>query len=1450
MVYHWDTDNITDGDYYIWEDSDGTDHYFKYSSANTYKDEDGLKLTLTTNGSGTQKYTITDEDGNCSYFDTNGRLTKIENNQQTKSSINITYTTETGKLISTIKDGAGRVYNFTYSNNLLSRISYKGTGTSEISYVTFTYTSSKLTTITDKDGKASNYAYSGNCLLTAQDIDGYQLTYSYNTAASWQPYRVLSVEESDGDAKAGKLTFDYGHNQTTVTDHNGNTEIYQFNDWGNTVSIQDDEGHATFAKYDRNKSEETSGKVNQLNVSSKLQNTVGNVINNSSFENGSVWNVWPAGTSCQNVTTQAYSGSHSLLFTATEWSCLMSSYFTIAPGETYTFSAYLKGVSGETVMMIVNRGNLSSVSTNATIGSTDWERHEVTYTNTSSENVTGCAQLYGRAGAQVYMDCVQVEKAPTPSRYNLVENGDFRHSSGWTISANCTSADTYTTVSGETHPAKELQNTYFKVTGNPAKIKNIKQDVVVKGSTGDSFVLAGWAKGHSVPLTGDRKFAIRARFNYTDGTTSNYFDAKFNTAVDQWQYSAVAMVAGQAYSSVTVAAVYDYNVNTVYFDGIQLYKEEFGNSYTYDDETGDVISVVDLQKKNTTYEYNSNGDITRILEDNVAKMTYTYDSWRNVETATTDVGVVYSFTYDTYGNNTSVSIGNGDTKITSEAHYHRDDDDDNNAEKSDEGNRLDYTVDALGKITRYGYDPDTNMLEWVQYPEDTTATCTEYEYDTMYRMAKAECTTDTGKNMSAVYTYTNDYLTSIQTPTTTYDFAYGDFGLRESVKIGERTLATYNYTEEAVNDRKYDLDSLDYGNGDKVQYEYDDKGRVIKQTYDDGDDTVTYAYDNNGNLAKVKDSVTGRTTTYYYDLTDRMMKYVEKGTNYSHSVGYEYDTKNNLSKQVEEINGTKHTTTYDYDEDNRVETVTTDGITVAYFYDDYGRIDHLVTKNGSTEILTETYTYVSPTATTTSSQIATYKTTSPSGYSLTYTYTYDDNGNITSINDGTKTITYTYDSANQLRREVYSDSGRWQEWTYDHNGNITMEDAVVGFSGGLGIGITSEYSYGESGWGDLLKYIDGTEIVYDQIGNPESYKGWAFTWEHGRQLATAQKNGTTWRYTYNADGLRTLKTNDTDTWNYIYNGSQLMQMTKGTDTLNFTYDASGTPLTVKYNGTTYYYTTNIQGDVVAILASNGTPVVSYSYDAWGNPTSPTGEKKDTLGVLNPLRYRGYVYDLETGLYYLQSRYYDPELGRFLNADVFSATGQGFVGNNMFAYCLNNPIIYKDDCGFAAILLLDKDTVGHIGAMVQDENGVWWHYYWGTSGLLPRIACVFGIYVEPTTWCVEYTGDISLSQINLSGQYSGDYEECILLTEDFSNCISKMGKADEEYHLYKNNCSQKTLKILTTANTPHRTNLSIAAKKTLPSTAFSSFKMNFFIDRKINSSNIAKYVGRVLKELPK
>ena len=144
-------------------------------------------------------------------------------------------------------------------------------------------------------------------------------------------------------------------------------------------------------------------------------------------------------------------------------------------------------------------------------------------------------------------------------------------------------------------------------------------------------------------------------------------------------------------------------------------------------------------------------------------------------------------------------------------------------------------------------------------------------------------------------------------------------------------------------------------------------------------------------------------------------------------------------------------------------------------------------------------------------------------------------------------------------------------------------------------------------------------------------------------------------------------------------------MLYGSNKFDFSYDVNGTPRGFKYtpaNSTSssyYYYGVNSRGDVEALYNSADTQIASYSYDAYGKPisTQTLVSGHTTVITVQPLRYRSYVYDSETGFYYLQSRYYDPVTCRFINADGYVSTGQGITGNNMFAYCNNNPIAFKD-----------------------------------------------------------------------------------------------------------------------------------------------------------------------------
>ena len=920
-------------------------------------------------------------------------------------------------------------------------------------------------------------------------------------------------------------------------------------------------------------------------------------------------------------------------------------------------------------------GDIVAVS-ESVVSDEEWTRVEVTYTHPASAQTAvmyPCLQSCGKGYA--YFDAVQCEQSANASRYNLIENGDFTWSDPEAGSMFGWHAGVGTGARGESSAsaAPQTDTHVYAVAGDPREEKSRYQNFHITGSKGDVYTVAGWAKGDSVPLKdGARKFGITARFTYTDGTTDDQM-VSFNPDAEQWQYAAQRVVAKQDYTLLQIYLVYDNNENTAYFDGIQLFREEFGHSYVYDSD-GNITSVTDLQKKTTTYEYKNN-NLTKMVLPSGASQTYTYDSYHNVLTATSPEGVSSSFTYDTYGNNTKVSVG-GTKKVTASAAY------------SADGNQLASVTDALGQTTSYGYDLQTGMLQWVQAPGETESTRTNYSYDGKLRA------TGVSKGASAVgYSYASDLLSAISTASgTDYSFAYGAFDLVQSIQAGSRTLISHSYST----DGNHQLTRSDYGNGDSVSYGYDSLGRTTSVRYEDGAQ-VDYIYDNNGNLGLLTDSASGRKTQYFYDFQDRLMRWEQSGSGYENRVTWGYDDNNNLSSQKQTLNGTTYTTSYTYDKDNRLTKTTAGSVSASYSYDTLGRMTALDAQSGGKSVLKTTIGYNDPSSTTATGQVKTWK----SG-ATTYTYAYDARGNITSVSDGQSTMTYAYDSFDQLVRENNQAAGKTWTYAYDDGGNIQSKTEYAYTTGSLGAAErTVTYGYGDAGWSDLLTSIDGQSLTTDALGNLLSDGTWAYTWQHGRQLAGMNKSGQTITYGYDSDGKRISKIVDGTAYNYHYLGDQLVELTWGENKMHFTYDSTG-PLSVNYNGTEYFYVKNAQGDVTGMVNASGTRVVTYTYDAWGNPLATTGSLATTLGAQNPLRYRGYVYDTETGLYYLQSRYYNPGWGRFINVDSQLNCSMDIGGCNAFAYCLNNPVNMADIDGHVPKWLSGALTV--VSGITQAISG--------------------------------------------------------------------------------------------------------------------------------------------------
>ena len=298
------------------------------------------------------------------------------------------------------------------------------------------------------------------------------------------------------------------------------------------------------------------------------------------------------------------------------------------------------------------------------------------------------------------------------------------------------------------------------------------------------------------------------------------------------------------------------------------------------------------------------------------------------------------------------------------------------------------------------------------------------------------------------------------------------------------------------------------------------------------------------------------------------------------------------------------------------------------------------------------------------------------------TYTYDANGNIETITNNNQQTKYYYDELNEVIREDNQGQNKTITYTYDAGGNITQKVEYPYTTGTLGTPTkTYNYTYGDTNWKDKLTSFDGKALTYDAIGNPLTYDGWAYTWEEGRQLASMSKTGQNLSFKYNDSGIRTQKTVNGVTTKYYLNGDKVTLEDNGTDKIYYSYDATGNLVSMNLNGTEYYYIRNAQGDIIGLFDSAGTQVVGYTYDSWGKLISTTGTLASTVGAKNPYLYRGYRSDTETGLYYLQSRYYSPDWGRFVNADAEGGQVGALLSHNVFAYCLNNPVNMSDPSGF-------------------------------------------------------------------------------------------------------------------------------------------------------------------------
>lgn len=947
------------------------------------------------------------------------------------------------------------------------------------------------------------------------------------------------------------------------------------------------------------------------------------------------------------------------------------------------------------------------------------------------------------------------------------------------------------------------------------------------------YKISGFAKANKQMSNSSSKFALKVDVTYYNQTEPETFWFDFaNTPANQWQFISGTFdvcADGGAVKTIKVSCVYDYQSQqgTAYFDNISVVEVRDGSaeSYTYYDNGmpktydnggyqewyyyADNNTSTNLTKKITStkgiteYTYDSQN---RITQEVYSEYTGTFEGDESAITITPRNKTTY--VYNSYGlltNTTVRTVKKSGTSLvdTVPANVISSDKTYNTSSGSRIFGSLATETDTLGQITRYFYDNNTGHLKAVINPDQKSGLV--YTYDHLGNIILVEPASYSSSGATAVtnaesaaYSYSNGRLTTITTESSTFTFSYDVFGNNTGIDVGNRDLVDYTY-----NSKNGKLSNVTYGNGFIVNYIYDELDRIKEIKYNT---TVAYEYeyDANGNLCKLADKTSNRTYQYKYDDQDRLVGFYESanGTNVT-SAATAYDKQGRLhlvsyNKDYALTSSTASIATsykYSYTNNGSLSNLTVTSGNVSYSYSpSYDALERVYASSAVmmtssyTLITTSSYNFTIGDNANKSLQISQH-TSQFGGSTNTYSYDYDENGNITKISLSTGAeYRYVYDDLGQLLREDNSTLNRTYVYSYDNAGNILSKKTyALTAEGSTPSTLYSTYSYGYTdSWGDLLTSYRGVNITYDEIGNPLQYydgNHYAFTWENGRYLKTASTGSNNFSFTYNHNGIRTSKTVNGIVHSYTLSGSQVLTEEWGNHLVVYLYDNNGAPIGMQYRNSTYaqnkfdvyWFDKNVQGDIVAVFNETGTKLISYCYDAWGNFTTTYHNNGENTGAIyNPFHYRGYYFDNILGFYYLNSRYYDSNTGRFINADTV-LDPQSIIGNNIFAYCLNNPINMIDSSGMAALALAGGGAVA-AGWAIGGSN-IWNPVGWVIIGAVAVTTVVVvgtAIYANSSSKSSTQssTRTKTLSDVKTRKQYGKHYQLAYISD---SGCLIRVGK---------------------------------------------------------------------------
>ena len=570
--------------------------------------------------------------------------------------------------------------------------------------------------------------------------------------------------------------------------------------------------------------------------------------------------------------------------------------------------------------------------------------------------------------------------------------------------------------------------------------------------------------------------------------------------------------------------------------------------------------------------------------------------------------------------------------------------------------------------TEYEYIPGTNIVRTEKLPNGGRYS---YGYDAEDRVTGITQSTEEGEGNGTQTQYTCGAATKHISGNNSIEYEYDHKRRITKVKLnGTENYAQYAYTENtSVNNTAADKVVQTNAKGEKFGQYTDKHGRVLQTEYN-GSAQLVYTYEKD-KVKSVQDKAVNETHTYEYDAQGRQTKHAY-GVN---SVTDVYDEYGTVKTRTSVSGNDTATYTYTYGNDSRralAETninVQSGTIKECLKYDAQGRVKTAARSTDGQYELTERFEY-GKVGDHGSKRIAAIYYGKDGVSDGKVVYTYDGMGNIISVNEnGKQHYKYGYDSLGRIILEKDLYNGTEVCYTYDNNGNILTKSEN---------GTVKEYKYYEGT--DRLASYNGEVCEYDAAGNPTKYRNLNCEWSKGRQLTKLTDGEKSVEYTYDGSGLRRTKTSGGVTKTYDYENGRLVRESGGEEPVRFLYGEGGI-MGSEYDRSKFLFRKNAFGDVTEVYNVRGELVAKYSYSAYGKCTIEYN--KDNAAHFNPIRYRGYYYDEETGLYYLKSRYYDPETGRFLNADDISYLDPETInGLNLYAYCGNNPVMRIDENGNA------------------------------------------------------------------------------------------------------------------------------------------------------------------------